>query len=120
MMALARYVTTYAYEFNDENAPSPFPNLSFPLGAFHGADVQYLFNRNAVAAPFTPEQEALSQAMISYWTKFAKTGDPNSAGQPPWAPYDPTTDLRQSFVPPVPAVEPGYAADHMCAFWDSF
>ena len=118
MMGLAQYVTTYAYEFNDENAPSPFPKLNFPLGAYHSADVLYLFNRNGVPAPLTSDQQQLSQAMISYWTRFAKTGDPNSAGQPSWAPYNPATDLRQSFVPPEPTVESGFATDHNCAFWD--
>ena len=117
--ALAQYVTVYAYEFNDENAPAPkIQNLNFPLGAYHSADVQYLFNRNGVPAPFTPDQQALSQAMISYWTQFAKTGDPNSPGQPLWAAYDPATDERLSLVPPEPAVESGFATDHMCAFWD--
>jgi para-nitrobenzyl esterase len=117
--ALAQYVTVHAYEFNDENAPW-FPPLSFPLGAYHGADVQYLFNRNGNPAPFTLAQQRLSQAMISYWTQFAKTGDPNSPGQPAWAPYDPATDERQSFVPPVPVVESGFATDHDCDLWDSF
>jgi para-nitrobenzyl esterase len=117
MQELAPYVTVYAYEFNDENAPSGF-HLPFPMGAFHGADVQYLFNRNGVPAPFTADQEQLSQTMISYWTRFAKTGNPNSPGQPRWAPYHPATDRRQSFVPPVPAVESGFATDHKCAFWD--
>ena len=27
----------------------------------------------------------LSEQMMSYWTSFAKTGDPNGAGLPPWA-----------------------------------
>jgi para-nitrobenzyl esterase len=118
MQALAQYVTVHAYEFNDENAPGF--SVSFPLGAYHGADVQYLFNRNGKPAPFTLAQQQLSQAMISYWTQFAKTGDPNSPGQPAWAPYDPATDERQSFVPPVPVVESGFAGDHDCDLWDSF
>jgi para-nitrobenzyl esterase len=117
-MALSRYVTTYAYEFNDENAPSPFLHVNFPLGAFHSADVQYLFNRNGVPAPFAPDQEQLSQTMISYWTQFAKTGDPNSPGQPSWEPYVPALDERQSFVPPKPTLESGFASDHLCSFWD--
>ena len=43
---LSNFTTTYAYEFNDENAPPqpPPPGLSFPLGAFHGAEIQYLFD----------------------------------------------------------------------------
>jgi para-nitrobenzyl esterase len=118
MEGLSHYVTTYAYEFNDENAPSPFPPLAFPLGAFHSADVQYLFNRMGVPAPLTPDQQLLSHAMISYWTQFAKTGDPNSPEQPLWSPYVPGTDERQSFVPPQPKVASGFAADHSCVFWD--
>ena len=118
MQDLAHYVTTYAYEFNDEHAPAP-AGVSFPMGAYHGADVQYLFNRNGVPAVFTPDQQQLSQVMISYWTQFAKTGDPNSPGHPVWAPYLPATDERLSFLPPEPVVESGFATDHLCAFWDS-
>jgi para-nitrobenzyl esterase len=121
MQDLAQWVTVYAYEFKDEHAPAAFPSppLTFPMGAYHGADVQYLFNRNRIPAPFTPAQQQLSQAMIGYWTQFAKTGDPNSASEPFWAPYDPVTDLRQSFVPPTPTVESDFATDHRCAIWDS-
>lgn len=120
MEGLSQYVTVYAYEFDDENAPSPFPPLAYPLGAYHGSDVQYLFNRMGVAAPFTPDQQLLSQAIVNYWTQFAMTRDPNSAGQPVWAPYDASTDLRQAFVPPTPTVTAGFSADHSCGFWDSF
>ena len=96
-------------------------NDVFPLGAYHGADVQYLLNRNGEPAPFTPDQQLLSQAMISYWTHFAKRGNPNSKATPHWARYDPTSDERQSFVPPTPTVESGSTFDsfHMCsAYWD--
>ncbi len=120
-MGLAQYVTVYAYEFNDENAPGPnIKNLNFPLGAYHGADVEYFFNRNGVPAPFTADQQLLSQAMISYWTHFAKKGNPNSSGQPHWKPYDSATDERQSFVPPTPVVESNFDSFHTCtAFWDT-
>jgi para-nitrobenzyl esterase len=120
MMGLAQYVTVYAYEFNDENAPGPtYPGLNFPLGAYHGADVEYILNRNGKPAPFTPAQHLLSQAMISYWTQFAKNGNPNSSGQPHWAPYVPAIDERQSFLPPTPGVESNFNTFHMCtSFWD--
>ena len=44
---LAQFTTTYTYEFNDENAPPPqsdIPGLTFPLGAYHGSEIQYLFD----------------------------------------------------------------------------
>jgi para-nitrobenzyl esterase len=42
---MARFVPTYAYEFNDENAPPPpSPPVSFPYGAEHSAELQHLFN----------------------------------------------------------------------------
>ena len=120
--SLAKYVITYAYEFNDENAPFGLGSLSFPSGAYHGAEVQYLFNIRATPALFTSDQQDLSAAMISYWTHFAKDGDPNSDDTPTWSPYNTGTDQFQSFVPPTPTVESDFAADHQCNVgmgWDT-
>jgi para-nitrobenzyl esterase len=56
--------------------------------------------------------------MITYWTNFAKTGDPNSAGVPTWSPYSSGADQFQSLIPPTPTVESSFAKDHLCAtFW---
>ena len=63
------------------------------LGAHHGAEIAYAFNNpnslfvgNAVD-PDTVD-EALAAAMISYWTQFAQTGDPNTEGLVEWPAYD--------------------------------
>ena len=125
---LSKFVTTYAYEFNDENAPPPqseFPWLTFPMGAYHSADLLYLFKNNSYFAwgggTLSPKQVRLSDAMISYWTQFAKTGDPNSSGEPVWSPYSASTDEFQSFVPPTPMVESNFDTSHQCSiFWDTF
>ena len=80
-----------------------------------------MINRNGVPAIFTTPQKMLSQAMISYWTEFAKKGNPNSSATPHWAPYVPAIDDRQSFVPPTPEVESNFNTFHMCSsFWDGF
>ena len=39
-----------------------------------------------------PEDRQLSEAMMTYWTNFAKTGDPNGPGVPNWAKYDKATN----------------------------
>ena len=117
---LSSFTTTYAYEFNDEFAPPQPPpvGLSFPLGAFHGAEIQYLFD-TGFFFEFTPAQQQLSQAMLSYWTKFAATGDPNSPATPTWSPYNTTADQFQSLIPPTPTVESTFNTDHKCdAFWN--
>jgi para-nitrobenzyl esterase len=117
---LSRYVPTHAYEFNDENAPQLFlPPVSFPYGSAHASEIQYLMNlRSAIPHPsLTPAQEELSAAMVAYWTNFARLGDPNWIGTPFWSAYDSATDRMESLVPPVPAVESGFAADHKCAIW---
>jgi len=123
---LAQYVATYGYEFNDENAPAlGAPALTFPLGAYHSAELQYLFNfdeRFFATNPFTPEQQDLSNSMISYWTNFATSGDPNSASQPVvWPPYNSATDRFLSLVPKTTALESTFDSDHKCsAFWNTF
>jgi para-nitrobenzyl esterase len=123
-MSMSQYVPVWSYEFADENAPSPpsppYPVVNFPLGAYHGSDVQYLFDKGTIVSG--SPQQSLSDAMISYWTEFAKKGNPNSTEQPHWAQYKPKVDERQFFSPPTPTVESGSEFDtfHMCSsYWDA-
>jgi para-nitrobenzyl esterase len=120
--SLSQFVPTFAYEFNDRNAPQLFvPPASIPYGAYHAAELQYLFDSTTLGghAPFNDDQEKLAAAMVRYWTQFAHAANPNSAGTPFWPNYTAATDKYQSLVPPTPEVETGFAADHKCAFWDS-
>jgi para-nitrobenzyl esterase len=119
-ISLSNFTNTYAYEFNDENAPPQPPpaGLSFPLGAYHGSEIQYLFD-TGFFFEFTPPQQQLSAAMVSYWTNFAATGDPNGGSLPTWSLYDPTTDVFQSLIPPTPTTESNFNTDHLCdGFWN--
>jgi para-nitrobenzyl esterase len=114
--SLARYVPTYAYEFNDENAPQLFlPPAGFPYGAAHASELPYLFRQTAVPHPagFSAAQQQLAAAMKQDWTNLAKTGIP-AAG---WPRFAGTSQRMLSLVPPTPRVETDFAAQHHCAFW---
>ena len=114
---------TYQYELDDPNAPQIFiPPASIPFGSYHAADVLYLFDSELRGghAPFTADQEALADAMVGYWARFARAGDPNGTGLPHWPGYSVASDTHMSLEPPTPQAETGFAADHNCAFWDSF
>ena len=118
-VALARRAPVFAYEFADEQAPMylPFPP-SFPAGAFHAAEVPYLFPDPEADARFTPDQRALGAQMIRYWTGFARTGDPNADGLPAWPRFDGPRSVL-SLAPGAGGVRPvNYAAAHRLAFWD--
>ena len=66
------------------------------LRAFHASELPYLFGqvgpagrtpRNWPRPPDTPEEIALSDAIIGYWTSFARSGSPAAPGQPAWRPF---------------------------------
>ncbi len=124
---LSAYVPTYAYEFADENAPpaqSDFgPPLSypltFPLGAYHASEVQYLFKGFdlfglPIPTPLAPSQTHLSKDMLLYWTQFAKTGNPNISPKPVWPAYNVSTDLFLQLIEPKPVAISSFAAEHLC------
>ena len=118
--SVSRFVPTFGYEFNDENAPENFlPPVSFPYGAAHASEIQYLMDLPTAAFPGTlsvPQQQ-LATIMKGYWTNFAERGFPSLFGTPFWPRFSNLTQTMQSLAPPAPQAETDFASVHHCAFW---
>jgi para-nitrobenzyl esterase len=96
------------------------PPRSEGYGAYHSADLLYLFpaaQKIFYGAPFNSAQQSLSSQMIRYWTQFARTGNPNRAGDPNWPAYSAANDTYLSLTPGSVAPDTSFASRHNCAFW---
>lgn len=59
-------------------------------GAWHSADLWYIFNTlDRCWRPFTDWDRQLSHRIVTYISNFAKTGDPGTADNIKWPPYNP-------------------------------
>lgn len=57
-------------------------------GAFHSAELWYMFGTiKRCWRPMTKGDFALSEKMVTYWSNFMKTGNPNADGLDEWRPY---------------------------------
>ncbi len=77
------------------------PSKSQTIGAFHAAEIFFVFDSHSPLSGLSKEDEALTEAMGLYWTNFAKTGNPNGVGLQAWPNYDAATDLWMTFNPSI-------------------
>jgi len=116
----ARGVPTYAYQFNDDNAPlnivPPQVQQQLPHLSTHGTELPYLFDQPNAPYPamLTNDQQALAASMRTDWAGFAGTGNPTSRALP-WPSFNGTRVL--SLVPLQSQVTTDFAAAHHCSFW---
>jgi para-nitrobenzyl esterase len=111
----ARGVPTYAYQFNDDNAPVNIVGASLGLST-HGTELPYLFDQPNAPHPavLNTDQQALAASMRTDWASFAGTGNPSSRALP-WPSFNGTRVL--SLVPLQSQVTTDFAAAHHCSFW---
>ena len=82
------------------------PSAANPNGSGHGQEVGYVFGNLGIGgrAQPTDADRALSDQMQTYWVNFAKSGDPNGGGLPPWPAFTPDRPQMMRFgVDPGPA-----------------
>jgi len=86
VQALGAHVPTWFYRFDYDRAPFPIPWAD--LKAYHGAEIQFVFDHSLrlVGPGFSEQEEQLATSMLIYWSQFARHGDPNG-GQLQWPPY---------------------------------
>ena len=61
-------------------------------GAAHGSKIPFVFGSlsqlKAARLWLQRDDKEMSTVLLSYWSNFAKSGNPNGAGLPTWAPYN--------------------------------
>ncbi len=96
-------VYLYRVDWNDTNFPHK-------MGSFHGMDVPLVFgtlNTNTAMVNIMANKKAkerakpLSDQVMSYYTNFARTGNPNGENLLLWPAYDPKNKSRIIFNNPV-------------------
>jgi para-nitrobenzyl esterase len=80
------------------------------IGAYHGAELPYVFDRHDSWLPTESVDRTLTRLMLDYWQGFITEGDPNSSDLmvwPPWQSGDHQAVIfsEESSVMPHPDVE---------------
>ena len=115
----ARGVPTYAYQFNDDNAPlNILPPDKQHLACRRTGRSSHISStsrtRRSPSPLLTADQQALAASMRTDWASFAGTGNPSSRALP-WPSFNGTRVL--SLVPLQSQVTTDFATAHHCSFW---
>nr|WP_294944807.1 carboxylesterase family protein [uncultured Mucilaginibacter sp.] len=77
------------YYYFDQHPDYPEGSPRAGYGSPHGQEVAYVFGTLDASNPQTTKTDlGISDAMGTYWTNFAKYGDPNGQGQPKWPAFN--------------------------------
>ena len=79
---------TWVYQFNRVRDDE----LAKKYGAFHGAELPYVFDTHDDWLPTNDTDKELTEVIQSYWLSFARTGNPNNANNVIWPEYKSSDD----------------------------
>jgi para-nitrobenzyl esterase len=85
--------------YMDQRPPYPADSRNADVaGVPHGAELAYVFQKlELTPLPWTDADRRIADAMATYWTNFAKSGDPNGAGLPRWPAFTAGNQQRMVF-----------------------
>lgn len=99
------------YYYFDQHPDYPEGSPRYGYGSPHAQDVAYVFEHLDPSNPQTTKSDlAISDAMATYWTNFAKYGDPNGNGLPDWPTFSDKNPVVMYFsqtphIGPVPSAK---------------
>lgn len=95
----------FLYYF-DQHPDYPEDSPRFGYGSPHGQEVGYVFMNLDSSNPQTTKSDLeISEAMGSYWTNFAKYGDPNGEGVAEWPAFS-DANPQVMYLGPTPHIGP--------------
>jgi para-nitrobenzyl esterase len=121
---LSELTPTYGYEFSYRNAWMYWSPPSFPYGAAHTAELQFLFpafhwGPDTVSRTLNEQEQILFDRMVAYWTNFAKSGAPTPSEPNEWPKFAKGSPRLMKLDLGAPALDDTFAQRHRCEFWDS-
>jgi para-nitrobenzyl esterase len=98
----------WAYEFSHA-----FPEAK--RGASHSGELRYVFG-NFPPGDVADAEKRISSEIQTYWSDYAKTGDPNGGGLPAWPRFDVKARRYLEFTDNGPVAKANLRGD-VCAFF---
>jgi para-nitrobenzyl esterase len=89
------------------------PATAADLGAPHASDIGYVFAAfdSAPTIPWKDADRKVSDAMMTYWTNFARNGNPNGDGVSNWPEYNKKTGFAVMHLDAAPKSAPASHRD---------
>jgi para-nitrobenzyl esterase len=115
--AMIPFTPVHLYEYTHTPNPFVLPMNGLDLGAFHAAELPYVFGKpTASSGPlhFTSAEQELSDQVLGAWSRFARTGDPSGDGLS----WPAANDALRSYLVLDTPTSVGRDVKHgECAFW---